>query len=209
MTESSIKVLSILRKTDNLQWYVVPLLIFVIYVYVVEIEKKNWSAVLLGICACASEFMWEMFNALILHFTNYAPLWTTPTNSAYVIYAGFNIEIAVLFATAAILLIKSLPEDKNKKIMSIPNRIFIPVIWGIICVIVETVLYKAGILVWDYWWWRWPHIYLITLVYIAPWLLIAWAHDNLTTKVKIIGAILLPLVALICHVTLVVILKWI
>jgi len=78
MTDASVQALSVLRSTDNLQWYIIPLLVFVFYIYFVEIEKKNWSPVLLGLAFWATEFIWEMFNALILHFTEYSALWTTP-----------------------------------------------------------------------------------------------------------------------------------
>ncbi len=41
MPETSIQILSILRDGSNFQWYVIPLLSFVFYVYAVEIEKQN------------------------------------------------------------------------------------------------------------------------------------------------------------------------
>jgi hypothetical protein len=41
MTEAIAQALSVLRMTDNLQWYVVPLLVLILYVYISEIERKN------------------------------------------------------------------------------------------------------------------------------------------------------------------------
>ena len=121
MTESSIAVLKALRSIENLQWYVVPLFVFVIYLYVNEIEKKNWSAVLIGICTFFGEAVWEMFNALVLHFSGYAALWSTPGKSAYIIYAGLNVEIASFFAIAGLIVVKSLPEDKELKSVDFPT----------------------------------------------------------------------------------------
>lgn len=209
MTSASQKVLSILRSTDNMQWYVVPLLIFVIYVYVAEAERKNWSVFYIGICTWAGELIWEMFNGLVLHFSGYAALWSTPGQSAYVLYAGLNIEIAAFFAVAGVIITKSLPEDRARKVMGIPNRIFLPVFWGLLAVTVETLLNQAGLLVWDYWWWKWPHLWLIIFVYVSPWFLITWAYDNMSLATKKKWAAILVVSAAALHVLLAVVLKWI
>ena len=94
MTEASLQALSVLRSTEHLQWYVVPLLVLILYIYIGEIERKNWGAILLGIYSFANGWILEMVNALVLHFTNYAALWSTPSNSSYVIYVGWNAEIS-------------------------------------------------------------------------------------------------------------------
>ena len=210
MTEASEQVLRILRSTDNMQWYVVPLLVFVIYVYVVEVGRRNWSAVLLGIALWAAELTWEMFNALILHFTQYAPLWCTPGgNSAFVIYAGLNIEIEFFFAVGGLMVVKSLPEDKNMRIAGIPNRILIPMGFGLTAVLVEVLLNRSGLLIWAYPWWNWPHIWLIILGYCLPWLGLAWCHDHLSLAAKKRMALLLVLSAVILHILFVNVLGWI
>jgi len=209
MTEASIQALNVLRRADNMQWYVVPILVIVIYIYIVEIEKRNWSAVLLGIILWASETTWEMFNALILHFTQYAPLWSTPGKSAYVIYVGLNIEITLFFSIVGLMLIKALPEDKNMKIMGIPNRIFIPTLMGLLGVFVEVILNQCDLLIWDWWFWGWPHVYLIVIGYCAPWLCLAWLHDNLSMRSKKIGAVFTLMLAIVCHIVFATILGWI
>ena len=209
MTDASVKALSVLRHTDNMQWYVVPILVFAIYIYIVEIEKRNWSAVLLGIAFWAAEFIWEMFNALILHFTQYAPVWCTPGPSAFTIYAGLNIEICLFFAILGILIIKVLPEDKNVKILRVPNRLFIPVTMGLIGVSVEILLNRCNLLIWDYSWWNWPHFYLIAIGYCAPFTGLVWLHDNLSLKAKKTLAIAVPILAIACHIIFAVALKWV
>jgi len=209
MTPAAEESLRVLRTTENLSWYVVPLLIFVIYIYVTEAERKNWSAFYLGICCWAGELIWEQFNALILHFTGYAPLWCTPGQSAFVIYTGLNIEIEAFFAVAGVIIVKSLPEDRNLKILGINNRIFLPVMWGLISVFVETALNHAGMLVWDYWWWSFPHLYLVVIVYVTPWFAITRAHDRLSIAAKRRWAAILPVTAIITHVILANMLGWI
>ncbi|HOV12667.1 MAG TPA: hypothetical protein PK771_00105, partial [Spirochaetota bacterium] len=78
MTENSINAINNLRNIDNFNWSIVPLLVFVIYIYVNEFNKKKYDIVLISVSTFFAELIWEMFNALILHFTNYAPLWSTP-----------------------------------------------------------------------------------------------------------------------------------
>jgi hypothetical protein len=209
MTESSKAVLEALRSTENLQWYVVPLLIFVIYVYVTEAERKNWHAFYIGIAVWAGELIWEMINALILHFTQFASLWSTPGKSAYILYSGLNIEIAAFFAVVGVILVKSLPEDRSVKIIGVPNRVFLPVFWGIISVTVEVLLNRAGLLVWDWWWWGWPNLYLVVAVYVIPWFGITIAHDRMSLQTKKRCAAVLVVSAVLCHCIFAVWLVWI
>lgn len=209
MTDASVQALSVLRITDNMQWYIIPLLVSVFYVYFVEIEKRNWSPVLLGLAFWAGEFIWEMFNALILHFTNYAPLWTTPGKSAFVIYAGLNIEISFFFAVYGLIVLKILPEDKKMKIMGIPNRIFIPVILGLCGLFVEVLLNKSNMLIWSYNFWNWPNVYLIAVAYCLPMLVLVWLHDTLSLRAKKIGLVLVSVLAVVCHIVFASILGWV
>lgn len=209
MTDASVQALSVLRITDNMQWYIIPLLVSVFYVYFVEIEKRNWSPVLLGLAFWAGEFIWEMFNALILHFTNYAPLWTTPGKSAFVIYAGLNIEISFFFAVYGLMVLKILPEDKKMKIMGIPNRIFIPVILGLCGLFVEVLLNKSNMLIWSYNFWNWPNVYLIAVAHCLPMLVLVWLHDTLSLRAKKIGLVLVSVLAVVCHIVFASILGWV
>ncbi|MEA3366458.1 MAG: hypothetical protein U9Q79_12530 [Candidatus Hydrogenedentes bacterium] len=41
--------LAILRNPDTFQWYFIPLLAFVVYIYFNEIAKKNWPGVAAGL----------------------------------------------------------------------------------------------------------------------------------------------------------------
>ena len=44
-TESATRALEILRDGSQFQWYVIPLFAFVVYVYAVEVERKNWNLI--------------------------------------------------------------------------------------------------------------------------------------------------------------------
>jgi len=209
MTDASAQALGVLRNTENMQWYIIPLLVAVVYIYFVEIEKRNWSPVLLGLSFWAVEFIWEIFNALILHFSNYAPLWTTPGKSAFVIYAGLNIEISFFFAVYGLMVLKILPEDKNMKIMGISNRLFIPTILGLSGMFVEVLLNRCNMLIWSYDFWNWPNVYLIAIAYVTPLMVLVWLHDHLSMRAKVIGVFLTSALAITCHVVFAVMLKWV
>ncbi|HUT52214.1 MAG TPA: hypothetical protein VM658_02375 [bacterium] len=209
MTPAAQQALANLRQTDQMQWYVIPLLALVFYIYLNEIEKRNWSAVWLGIGTWAGEMIWEMFNGAILHFTQFAPLWSTPGPTAFEIYAGLNLEITLFFSLAGLLLVKVLPRDPTLKILGLPNRILIPIGGGLLALFVEIILNQCGLLVWDWWFWRWPHVYLIAIAYCAPALGLAWLHDHSSLRAKRRGAFILLALALACHLILATMLGWV
>ncbi|MEW6078098.1 MAG: hypothetical protein AB1724_09825 [Thermodesulfobacteriota bacterium] len=186
MTEATLQTLDILRSTEHFQSYIILYIPFLLYVYTVEIEKKAWDNVLLGLIFSAAVFLPEYINGLILHFTQYAGLWMTPKNSAFVILVGVNIEISLMFCTAGIVFAKLLSIEKRLSILGIPNRIFIPIAMGLFCVCVEVVLNRFGILVWEYKYWSWPHLEFIFIAYTAPFFLATWVHDNMQRKNKAI-----------------------
>lgn len=186
MTEAAQQSLQILRSTDTFQWYVVALLAGVVYAYATEVEKQHWHAVVAGLTFWINEFLYEIFNSLILHFTGYAPMWCTPGKTAYLITTGMNIEIASMFAVAGLVMIKLLSQDRNKKIFGLSNRFVIPTLLGLFCVAVEVILNRWGALVWEYWWWRWPNIYLLIIGYCAPFYLLTWFYDRFSLRGKTI-----------------------
>jgi len=198
MTDAAVQSLKILRSTASFQWYVVPLLAGVIYVYATEVERKNWHGLLAGLLLWTAEFLWEILNALLLHFSQFAPAWCTPGNTAYLIMTGLNIEIASMFAVAGLVLIKLLPQDREIKILNLPNRLVIPALLGLFCVGVEVILNQWGALVWAYSWWRWPNIYLIIVGYCAPFYGVTWFYDRFSLRAKaacLVGALALVISA--------------
>ncbi len=74
MTESAQQALSILRDGSLFQWYVIPLFALVVYVYANEIEKRNWSLVFAGLAFWGMDWFNEIWNGLVLHLTQYAPV---------------------------------------------------------------------------------------------------------------------------------------
>ena len=209
MSEASRQALSILRSSDNFQWYVIPLLMFVAYVYFQEVERRNWNAVLTGLTFWACEFIWEIFNSLVLHWTGYAGMWGTPGKTAFLIYSGLNIEISFMFAVYGITLIKILPADRSLRLFGLPNRILIPVLYGLMGVGVEIVLNRMGVLTWDHSWWNWPNIWLIIIAYTLPCWFFSWYADKVNIRMKVLLLACTITCAVLCHIAFAVVLKWV
>ena len=121
-TESASQALRILRDGSLFQWYVIPLFALVVYVYASEVERRNWNLVFAGLAFWGMDWFNEIWNGLVFHFTNYAPVWGTPGPTAYLILIGLNIEICFMFAIAGIVMAKMLPADKRLKIVGLTNR---------------------------------------------------------------------------------------
>src|SRR3974390_364532 len=153
MTPSALEALRILRSGATFQWYVIPLLAIAVYVYAVEIERRNWRAVFAGLAFWCMDWFNEIANGLVLHFTNHAPIWGAPRQTALLVLVGLNVEIMFMFAIAGVVWVKLLPADPKLRVLGIPNRWFIAVTGSLFCVLVEMLLNGAGALTWDYPWW--------------------------------------------------------
>jgi hypothetical protein len=186
LTEASQHALKILRDASLFQWYVVPLFALVAYVYAVEIERRNWSCVFAGLAFYGMDLFNEIWNALVLHFTDRSAVWTTPGATAYLIFVGLTIEISFMFAVAGVAFTKMLPADKSLKILGIPNRWFFAVANSIFCVFVEVLLNRADVLVWEYPWWNFPNVGLIVLFGYLPFMVVSfWVYDMERIRNKI------------------------
>jgi hypothetical protein len=209
MTDAAAQSLQILRSPDYFQWYVVPILAGVIYAYVNEIERRNWHAVVAALAFWINEFLYEIFNSLVLYVTGYAPMWCAPGKTAYLITTGLNIEIAAMFSVAGLVLIKLLPADRSEKVLGLPNRLLIPALLGLFCTGVEVTLNQWGALVWEYWWWRWPNVYLLIIGYSAPFYLLAWFYDRFSLRAKTVVLAIWLAMAILAWLIFAVGLRWI
>ena len=201
MTEASQQALKILRDESLFQWYLIPLFALVVYVYAVEVERRNWSVVFAGLAFFGMDMFNEIWNALVLHFTDRSAVWTTPGDTAYLIFVGLTIEISFMFAVAGVIFTKMLPKDRSLKILGIPNRWLFAVANAILCVFVEVLLNRADVLVWEYPWWNFPSVGLIFLLGYLPFMVVSfWVYDmekirNKIAAVLAIYAVDLPALA--------------
>jgi hypothetical protein len=188
MSEFSRQALSILRDSSQFSWYIIPLFVLVLYVYTKEIGNKNWNAVFAGLAFWGVDLFNEIWNGLVFHFTQYAPVWGAPGKTSYLILIGLNIEICFMFAIAGITFTFTLPKDKTKKILGINNRLFSAIVGSIFCVFIECMLNHIGALSWEYSWWSIRAPYLIFLIGYMPFFLASfWVYDMASVKKKIIA----------------------
>ena len=209
-TEAALEALKILRDGSLFQWYVITLFAFVVYVYAVEVERSNWDMVFAGLAFWGMDWFNEIWNGLVFHFTQYAPVWAAPGKTAYLILIGLNIEISFMFAIAGIGFAKLLPKDKRMKILGVPNRLFFAISGSIFCVFVEIILNSIGALAWDYPWWSTSAPWLIFLFgYLHFFLVSFWVFDMETLKRKVLTVATIYAVDIVCLIIFMGILKWI
>ena len=176
-----------LRNPETLKWYVIPLLAMMFYVYASEVQKKNWNAVFAGLVFWGMDWINEIINSLVLHFSHYAPIWGTPGQSAYTVLIGLNVEIMFMFSIAGIIWSKMLLDDKNAKILGINNRWFMIIAGSIFSVFVEYFLNAANMLTWDYSWWDANNPWLIVpFGYMTFFIVAFWVYDMKSVKKQII-----------------------
>lgn len=191
-TDAALRATKILRDGSQFQWYVIPFLALVIYVYAVEVERRNWNLVFGGLALWGMDWFNEIWNSLVFHLTNHAPCWGAPGGTAFLILIGLNIEIAFMFAIAGVVFCKMLPADRATKVLGLPNRWVFAAATAVFCVFVEVLLNAVGALSWDYGWWNARAPWLIFLVGYLPFFAVAfWVHDmkRLRNKAIVVGVI--------------------
>jgi len=209
-TQAALATMNVLRDGSLYKWYVIPLLVLTVYVYAVQIQKRDWSVVLAGLAFWGMDWFNEIWNGLLFHFTNHAPAWGVAKDSAFIILIGLNIEICFMFAMLGVVFCMTLPPDKNSKVLGVPNRWFYAVAGSILCVIIEMMLHQAGALVWEWTWWNTGAPWLIFLLGYLPFYVVSfWVYDMPAMKKKItVVSIILGFDAL-CLIVFAGFLKWI
>ena len=158
MTEASLQALTRLRDLSTLQWYVIPLLAVVFYVYATELKKArasgNWDAVLAGLTLFGMDFVNETWNGWVLVVTGRSAFWTAPGPTALRTMVGWNIEIMFMFLLAGIIYYHSLSEEDERPLWRRPEAWLVGVGYAAFCVLVEVLLNKGGLLVWEYPFWN-------------------------------------------------------
>jgi hypothetical protein len=144
----------LLRAPGHFEWSTVTLLALVVYVYAVEVQRENWSAILAGLAFWLMDWFNEIVNALVLHFDGHAALWTVTGTSSFVILIGLTVEISLFFAINGIIFTKLLPADRSVRILGLPNRWALAIGLSLVSVGVELLLHADGVFHWHYWWWN-------------------------------------------------------
>jgi hypothetical protein len=191
LTDFTVEAQELLRDADQFSWYVVTLLVLVLYVYAVEVERRRWDIVLAGLAFWLADWINEIVNSLVLHFTDRAALWTVTGDTAYLILIGLAIEISLMFSISGVIYVKSLPPDPRTKLLGMPNRLTIGLGFSVFAVFVEVLLSEAGVFHWEYWWWNFPFVPVIVVFgYLWFFLISAYVYDrpDNRSRLRIVGA---------------------
>jgi hypothetical protein len=158
MTHASILAMDRLRDLSTLEWYVIPLLAVVFYIYTKEIKEArqsgDWNAVLAGITIFGVDFFNETWNGWVMVLTGRAAFWTAPGETALRTMVGWNIEIMFMFSILGVVYYNTLNPDKGAKVLGIPDMWFWAVAYAAFSVFIECFLNIGGHLVWEYSFWE-------------------------------------------------------
>jgi hypothetical protein len=186
MTEASRRALEGLRDLSTLQWYVIPLLAIVFYIYTIEIKKArssgDWLAVIAGAAVFGADFFNETWNGWFLVLSGYSAVWTAPGPTALRTMVGWNIEIMFMFSLLGIIWYHSLSESRRAKIFGVDEKWFFAIAYSIICVAVEVVLNWGGHLVWEYRFWERTIIGVPLIFVVGYFWFFVWALFAVTRK---------------------------
>ena len=131
-----------------------------------------------GLALWLADWFNQIINALVLHVSDRAALWTTTGPTAYQILIGLNVEIMFMFAVAGIVYAKLLPADRRIRVLGIPKRLAVALGLSLVSVAVERFLQATGTFHWEYWWWNTPFVPLIIVFgYLWFYLFAAWVYD--------------------------------
>ncbi|MFN8215932.1 MAG: hypothetical protein U0R71_04990 [Solirubrobacterales bacterium] len=192
VTDFTLEAQRLLRDPSQFKWYVVTLLVLVLYVYAVEVERRRWDVVLAGLAFWLADWVNEIANALVLHFSHRAALWTVTGDTAYLVLIGLTIEISMMFAIGGVIFVKTLPADRTQKVLGLPNRLAIGLLFSLFATFVEVLLKGTGYFHWDYWWWNWPFVLPIVLFgYLWFFLIAAYVYDlpDDRRRLRVVGAL--------------------
>ena len=147
-----------LRDLSTLQWFVIPFLAIIFYIYAFEIKKAkqtgNWNVILCGLTVFGMDFFNETWNGWVCWFTQDQAFWTTPGPTALRVMVGWNIEIIFMFLINGIVFGHFLEDNAEAKILGLNNRWFYAIILAMFCVFIEIILNIAGMLTWVYPFWN-------------------------------------------------------
>ena len=161
--EATAQALAILRKGAHFHWNVIALLALVLYVYLNEYRQGNFRGIAAGLSLYMVHWSFEIANALVQHFSGHA-LWTVPTGTSFLLLVGVGVELSFMFSIAGLVLTKVLPEDRELRILGIPNRILFALGNAAFFSVFEIFLAKTPAFVWVYPWWGALPVFLTTYI---------------------------------------------
>jgi hypothetical protein len=161
------------------------------YVYAQEVERRRFDIVFAGLALWLADWVNEIANSLVLHFTDRAALWTVTGDTSYLILIGLTIEISFMFAIGGVIYAKTLPADPATRVLGMPNRVAIALGFSLVATGVEVLLHATGYFHWEYWFWNVPFVLPIVIFgYLWFFLIAAYVYDmrDVRRQARFVGA---------------------
>ncbi|MBR0207795.1 MAG: hypothetical protein IJQ43_02715 [Oscillospiraceae bacterium] len=152
------------RSTDHFNWTFIALLALVVCgVWIPRIRDKRWNAVFAALALYGVHWFYEIMNAVICHFSGYALWHVSPESTSWIILVGVCWELSLMFSIAGFTA-ELLPEDKNKKIFGVNNRIVFAIGSALGFSLFEIFLASTPAFIWVYRWWGFLPVFVTTYI---------------------------------------------
>jgi len=179
MTPTAQAALAQLRDPTMFAWHIPFFLLVVMYLYATEIGAGRWDRVAAGLALWLADWINEILNSFVLHFTGVHALWIETGPTAYQLLVGLNIETSMLFLVFGLVYARLLPADRSARIGGLNARWFWAIQLSVFAVVTEVVLNAWGHLNWHWWFWDLPWGLPLIFVFGYLWFFLAAAraHD--------------------------------
>jgi hypothetical protein len=153
------------RSTDNFNWTFITLLALVIVgIWIPQWKKKNYDGMAAALALYGVHWIYEIANAVICYFTGYALWHVSPESTSFILLVGVSWELSLMFSVAGFMSVGLLPEDKNKKILGINNRIVFAIGNALFFSVFEIFLASTPAFIWVYKWWGALPVFVTTYI---------------------------------------------
>ena len=153
------------RSTDNFNWTFIALLAVVIVgIWIPQWKKKNYNGMAAALALYGVHWLYEIANAVICHFTGYALWHVSPESTSFILLVGVSWELSLMFSVAGFMSVGLLPEDKDKKILGVNNRIVFAVGNALFFSLFEIFLASTPAFIWVYKWWGALPVFITTYI---------------------------------------------
>ena len=154
-----------MRTTDNFNWTFIALLAVVIVgIRIPQWKKKNYNGMAAALALYGVHWLYEIANAVICHFTGYALWHVSPESTSFILLVGVSWELSLMFSVAGFMSVELLPEDKNKKILGINNRVLFAIGNALFFSVFEIFLASTPAFIWVYKWWGALPVFITTYI---------------------------------------------
>lgn len=155
---------TLVRSVDNFNWTFIAILAFVVYVYATEWKNKNYKGIVAGLSLYMVHWFYEIMNAVICYASGHA-LWTVSAEStSFMLLIGVSWELSMMFSVAGIATSKLLPDNANKKILGINNRVVFAIGNAALFSVIEIFLASTPAFIWVYPWWGALPVFITTYI---------------------------------------------